>query len=101
MRLKCSRSLKIPCSPTTVIIGIPQEKVDELVRDAKRSLEQLTVLQAVDRTGTTDGSLCEICDFLRGESYATEVRLRRPGSDLCRCSLPVCPGPDDGRRYES
>src|ERR1700731_4206349 len=29
----------------TVIIGIPQEKVDELVRDAKRSLEELTVQQ--------------------------------------------------------
>jgi tetratricopeptide (TPR) repeat protein len=30
---------------STVIIGIPQEKVDELVRDAKRSLEELTVQQ--------------------------------------------------------
>src|SRR5215813_11617549 len=27
---------------STVIIGIPQEKVDELVRDAKRPLEELT-----------------------------------------------------------
>src|SRR6516162_11510819 len=51
----------------------------------------------VDRIGTTDGSLCENCDFLRGESYATEVRLRRLGSHLCPCSLPVCPGPSDGR----
>ena len=30
---------------STVIIGIPQEKVDELVRDAKRSLEELTAQQ--------------------------------------------------------
>src|SRR5260221_14608748 len=30
---------------STVIICIPQEKVDELVRDAKRSLEELTVQQ--------------------------------------------------------
>src|SRR5262245_8842429 len=30
---------------STVIIGIPQEKVDELVRDAKRSLEELTTQQ--------------------------------------------------------
>src|SRR5262252_4659767 len=30
---------------STVIIGIPQEKVDELVRDAKRPLEELTVQQ--------------------------------------------------------
>jgi outer membrane PBP1 activator LpoA protein len=30
---------------STVIIGIPQEKVDELVRDAKRSLEELTSQQ--------------------------------------------------------
>src|SRR6516225_2948217 len=30
---------------STVIIGIPQEKVDELVRDARRSLEELTVQQ--------------------------------------------------------
>src|SRR5262249_25893400 len=29
----------------TVIIGIPQEKVDELVRDAKRPLEELTTQQ--------------------------------------------------------
>src|SRR5262245_52576865 len=29
----------------TVIIGIPQEKVDELVRDAKRPLEELTPQQ--------------------------------------------------------
>ena len=27
---------------STVIIGIPQEKVDEIVRDAKRPLEELT-----------------------------------------------------------
>jgi hypothetical protein len=59
------------------------------------------VFQAVDRIGTTDGSLCENCDFLKGESYATEVRLRRLGSDLCPCSLPVYPRPSDGRRYES
>ena len=39
--------------------------------------------------------------FLEGESYATEVRLRRLDSHLCPCSLPVCPGPSDGRRYES
>jgi tetratricopeptide (TPR) repeat protein len=30
---------------STVIIGIPQEKVDELVRDAKRPLEELTAQQ--------------------------------------------------------
>src|SRR5262245_26819165 len=30
---------------STVIIGIPQEKVDELVRDAKRPLEELTTEQ--------------------------------------------------------
>ena len=30
---------------STVIIGIPQEKVDELVREAKRSLEELTAQQ--------------------------------------------------------
>src|SRR5262249_35820003 len=30
---------------STVIIGIPQEKVDELVRDARRSLEELTAQQ--------------------------------------------------------
>jgi tetratricopeptide (TPR) repeat protein len=30
---------------STVIIGIPQEKVDELVRDAKRPLEELTTQQ--------------------------------------------------------
>jgi hypothetical protein len=30
---------------STVIIGIPQEKVDELVRDAKRPLEELTSQQ--------------------------------------------------------
>jgi tetratricopeptide (TPR) repeat protein len=30
---------------STVIIGIPQEKVDELVRDAKRPLEELTIQQ--------------------------------------------------------
>jgi len=30
---------------STIIIGIPQEKVDELVRDAKRSLEELTAQQ--------------------------------------------------------
>jgi len=30
---------------STVVIGIPQEKVDELVRDAKRSLEELTTQQ--------------------------------------------------------
>src|SRR5262245_16011803 len=30
---------------STVIIGIPQEKVDELVRDAKRPLEELTPQQ--------------------------------------------------------
>src|SRR5215467_12298216 len=30
---------------STVIVGIPQEKVDELVRDAKRPLEELTVQQ--------------------------------------------------------
>src|SRR5215467_8662658 len=30
---------------STIIIGIPQEKVDELVRDAKSSLEELTVQQ--------------------------------------------------------
>jgi outer membrane PBP1 activator LpoA protein len=30
---------------STVIIGIPQEKVDELVRDAKRPLEDLTTQQ--------------------------------------------------------
>src|SRR5712691_10729677 len=32
-------------SGSTVIIGIPQEKVDELVRDAKRPLEELTAQQ--------------------------------------------------------
>src|SRR6476646_3822224 len=32
-------------SGSTVIIGIPQEKVDELVRDAKRPLEELTTQQ--------------------------------------------------------
>src|SRR5262249_1302716 len=62
---------------------------------------QHVAFQAVDGIGTTDGSLCQNCDFLRGESYATEVRLRRLGSHLCPCSLPVCPGPSDGRRYES
>src|SRR5262249_1268948 len=30
---------------STVIIGIPQEKVDEIVRDAKRPLEELTTQQ--------------------------------------------------------
>src|SRR5262245_32841004 len=30
---------------STVVIGIPQEKVDELVRDAKRPLEELTTQQ--------------------------------------------------------
>ena len=30
---------------STVIIGIPQEKVDELVREAKRPLEELTTQQ--------------------------------------------------------
>src|SRR5262245_58586849 len=30
---------------STVIVGIPQEKVDELVRDAKRPLEELTTQQ--------------------------------------------------------
>jgi hypothetical protein len=30
---------------STVIIGIPQEKADELVRDAKRPLEELTTQQ--------------------------------------------------------
>jgi tetratricopeptide (TPR) repeat protein len=30
---------------STVIVGIPQEKVDELVRDAKRPLEELTAQQ--------------------------------------------------------
>ena len=30
---------------STVIIGIPQGKVDELVRDAKRPLEELTIQQ--------------------------------------------------------
>src|SRR6516162_7667191 len=30
---------------STVVIGIPQEKVDELVRDAKRPLEELTAQQ--------------------------------------------------------
>src|SRR5215831_4212330 len=30
---------------STVVIGIPQEKVDELVRDAKRPLEELTIQQ--------------------------------------------------------
>ena len=30
---------------STVIIGVPQEKVDELVRDAKRPLEELTTQQ--------------------------------------------------------
>jgi hypothetical protein len=30
---------------STVIIGLPQEKVDELVRDAKRPLEELTTQQ--------------------------------------------------------
>jgi hypothetical protein len=30
---------------STVIIGIPQEKVDELVRDVKRPLEELTIQQ--------------------------------------------------------
>jgi tetratricopeptide (TPR) repeat protein len=30
---------------STVIIGVPQEKVDELVRDAKRPLEELTAQQ--------------------------------------------------------
>src|SRR5207248_10059269 len=30
---------------STVIIGIPQEKVDDLVRDAKRPLEDLTTQQ--------------------------------------------------------
>src|SRR6476659_432837 len=30
---------------STIIIGIPQEKVDELVRDAKRPLEELTTQQ--------------------------------------------------------
>jgi tetratricopeptide (TPR) repeat protein len=30
---------------STIIIGIPQEKVDELVRDAKRPLEELTTSQ--------------------------------------------------------
>ena len=30
---------------STVIVGIPHEKVDELVRDAKRSLEDLTAQQ--------------------------------------------------------
>src|SRR5689334_11781203 len=30
---------------STVIIGIPQQKVDELVRDAKRPLEELTTQQ--------------------------------------------------------
>src|SRR5215469_2135926 len=30
---------------STVVIGIPQEKVDELVRDARRSLEELTTQQ--------------------------------------------------------
>src|SRR5437667_11548324 len=30
---------------STVIIGIPQQKVDELVRDAKRPLEELTAQQ--------------------------------------------------------
>jgi hypothetical protein len=28
------------------------------------------------------------------------MRLRRHGSHLCFCSLPVCPGPSDGRRYQ-
>jgi tetratricopeptide (TPR) repeat protein len=32
-------------SSSTVIIGIPQQKVDELVRDAKRPLEELTAQQ--------------------------------------------------------
>ena len=32
-------------SSSTINIGIPQEKVDELVRDARRSLEELTVQQ--------------------------------------------------------
>ena len=30
---------------STVVIGIPQQKVDELVRDAKRPLEELTAQQ--------------------------------------------------------
>jgi hypothetical protein len=30
-----------------------------------------------------------------------EVRLRRLSSRLCPCSLPVCPGPNDGRRCEN
>jgi hypothetical protein len=42
-----SSSIAIGGSVTssTVIIGIPQEKVDELVRDAKRPLEELTAQQ--------------------------------------------------------
>ena len=32
-------------SGSTLIIGIPQQKVDELVRDAKRPLEELTAQQ--------------------------------------------------------
>src|SRR4051812_20297430 len=58
------------------------------------------VFQAVDRIGTTDGSLYEKFRFLRGGSYATEVRLRRLGSHLCPWSPPVCSGPSDRRRYE-
>jgi len=35
-----------------------------------------------------------------GGSYATQVRLRRLGSRLGSCNLPVYPRPNDGRRYE-
>src|SRR5262245_1108330 len=34
-----------PVTGSTVIIGIPQEKVDELVREGKRPLEELTTQQ--------------------------------------------------------
>jgi hypothetical protein len=66
--------------------------IDPSTKSSKRLTESV---QPIGRFVKID------CDFLKGGSYVTEVRLHRLGSRLCPCSLPVCPGPNDGRRCEN
>jgi hypothetical protein len=70
---------------STVIIGIPQEKVDELVREAKRSLEELTAQQRENIA-----LLKEKLDLNVGQGALRLPFLARttftgaPGSQACR-----------------
>jgi tetratricopeptide (TPR) repeat protein len=68
---------------STVIIGIPQEKVDELVRDAKRPLEELTAQQREniallkEKLDLTEGQVGTALDILGEKDIPPERRAAK------------------------